>query len=270
MDGVDEENHHVVQRPGSEHRCRRVGIQRCDGVRRSKKSSGSSILSSTTFLLGLSSIASMMCPVAAASLDQSMHSNRIVGNKSRRERRERGERNKRCKKMGKTLKKKKILHQRSRSDQKFFDSLTDHPSYSVEPGQDSLETIKAKSYNPSLYVPGTLILPEYSIDEKVWLYCPLGWFRGTVKDHSFATTTGLYEIKPLNPEKVGTCNLFLGGPQVLRRNDGVVLPDDDEIKETKNPEDPLKCDDNWWWNFFNSFRERSTTMDRDFLKTPKP
>ena len=159
MDDVDDQHSAKSdRRPGSEHRCRRVGNQRCDGVRRPKKSSGSSILSSTTFLLGLSSIVSMMCPVAAASLHQS--GNRIVGIKTRRERRACGERNKRCKKMGKTLKKNKVLHQRSRSDQKFFDSLTDHPSYSVEPGQDSLETIKAKSYNPSSYVSGTLILPE--------------------------------------------------------------------------------------------------------------
>ena len=117
MNTDSDDQNHVVKSPGSRHRCRRVGTQRRGSVRRVQQSTRSSILSSSTFLLGLAGISAMMCPVSAASLHQPNHN---VGFKTRRERRASGERNIRSIVRNNPIKKgKKFLKQRSVSSEVF-------------------------------------------------------------------------------------------------------------------------------------------------------
>ena len=149
-------------------RCRRVGGTRRDDPHRHTTRSNESILSSTTLLLTLAASASMICPVAAASIQAcTTTSKQCVGTLTRRERRDAGERNKRFTQNSDN----RTDSKRKRSGHKFFESLVNqHTYYSTPPGRESAETRTASKYDPTSYVSGTLILPEYSIGEPVWVY----------------------------------------------------------------------------------------------------
>ena len=248
-------------------RCRRVGGKRRDDPHRHTTRSNESILSSTTLLLTLAASASMICPVAAASIHQACTttSKQCAGTLTRRERRDVGERNKRFTQNSDN----RTDSKRKRSGHKFFESLvSQHIYYSTPPGQESAETRAASKYDPTSSSYVSSILPEYSIGEPVWIYNSLGWFRATIEDNICFLHKGLYKVKPLDPDKVGITTMFLGGPHVLRRNDGVQTEDDDhEIIKDMTPNvfnvdvDPLKN----WKLFFESFGTRSPLIDEDIL-----
>ena len=187
--------------------CRLIGGLRYGSPKRSKES----VMPNTTrLLLSLATLASVSCPIAAASI-HAVSNTPSVGFKNRSQRRAAGQRNVRSIVSENvqnnftttiptpTHRQQQHQHNDVRNNENNFTTTgstspqrrsqqhTDVQSggsetvqndlvttgtreYKNKPAPDSKETQTARSYDPLSYVPGSLVKPTYSTGDSVWIF----------------------------------------------------------------------------------------------------